>query len=327
MKVKRFSKQHRAQVMAQLQEVDPSTLRLDAAENRAFLRQLEHIEATVQKIDYPELKYALMLPTLMGFDPGAVKLTYRQTDSRGRAAVISDKSKRLPRVDVFGTETSATVFPLGDSFGYSIYEAIAFARAGIPLEAERAATAREVVFRLLEEIAAIGHTESGMKGLLNHSDIGAATAPNGAAASPLWSSKTALEKLADLNLLVQTVRDQTLGIEAPNAITMPESHYTQIAQERLGDSSDTTVLKHFLATNPWVKEIEPWHFASTAGSGSTARLLAYRKDPNKVKLRCPHAYQQLPPQLNGLEYEVACHMSTQGVVLYKPKSAYALDGV
>lgn len=301
--------------------------RLDAAENRFFLRQLEHIEQTLIEKSYPELKAMRLLPVRTGYAPGAVKHTYRESDSVGRAAIISDKSKKLPRVDVFGTETSQTVRPLGASFGYSIYEIKGAAMANVNLAMERASAAREIIMRGIENIAAIGNTETGLQGLVNHSSVSSTTAPNGAASSPLWSSKTALEKLADLNLAVQAVISQTNGIESPDTIILDDAHYTQIAQEPIGDNSDKTILQFFLQSSPYIRNVEPWHFCSTAGAGSTSRIMAYRRDPSKVELINPHGYEQLPPQPVGLEFEVACHMSTAGVVFYKPKSAYALDGV
>lgn len=302
-------------------------LRLDAAENAFFLRELENIEAEMHRISYPEMKYDKLVPTETGFDPGAMVVTYRELDQVGKAKVISDKSKRLPRVDVYGREVSAPVKPIGDSFGYSIYEIKAAAKAGRSLATERAAAARETVFRLLEEIAAKGDSETGLKGLCNHSSVGSTTAPNGAGASPLWSSKTAAEILTDLNLIVSTIRGNTLGVEAPDTILMDEAHYTKIAQLRADSNTDKTVLEFFLSSNPFVKSVEPWHFLSTLGAGSTSRLFGYRRDPSKLKLRNPHGYEQLPPEAKGLEFEVSCHMSTAGVIYYKPLSAYALDGI
>ncbi len=305
----------------------PSAGRLDAAENLFFLRQLEFIEAATHQVDYPELKHERFLPTRTGYAPGAVKITYRQYNRVGKAKVISDKSKRLPRVDVFGTEFPVGVRPLGASFGYSIYEIKGAAMAGQPLEQLRANAARETIMRLLEDIAAVGDTETGIKGFVNHSAISSATAPDGAALSPLWSQKSALEKLRDLNYLAQTIRSQTLGVEAPDTVLLPEAHYTQVATEPLGTNSDKTILQFFLSGQPWIKNVDSWHYLSTAGSGSTARIIAYRRSPDNLELKNPHGYEQLPPQLMGLEYEVNCHMSTAGVTIYKPLSAYAIDGV
>lgn len=301
--------------------------RLDAAENRFFLRQLEHIEAQLIKKDYPELKAQRLIPTRTGYAPGAVKHTYREMDKVGKARVISEKSKKLPRVDVYGTETSQTVRPLGASFGYSIYEIKGSAMAGVNLSMERADAAHEFIMRGLEDIAAVGDTETGLKGLANHSAVSSTTAPDGAASSPLWANKTALEKLADLNYIVKTIRDQTNGIESPDTIILDEDHYTQLAQEPIGDNTDKTILQFFLSSSPWIRNVEPWHYCKTAGAGSTSRIMGYRRDPSKVELLNPHGYEQLEPQAQGLEFEVPCHMSTAGVVFYKPKSAYALDGV
>ena len=46
--------------------------RLDAAESAFLLRELANIEARTYETDYPEIKYARMIPTENGFDEGAV---------------------------------------------------------------------------------------------------------------------------------------------------------------------------------------------------------------------------------------------------------------
>jgi len=303
-------------------------LRLDAAENAFFLRELENVEARLYETSYPELKYDRLIPTENGFDPGALSLIYRELRQVGGAKVISDKSKRLPRVDIVGTENATPVKPLGASFGYSIQELKAAAKVGRSLDQARANAARESILRLLDSIAAIGDSESGIKGLLNHSSVTGTTAPaTGTGSSTHWHDKTAALILDDLNLGVSTIRGNTLGVEAPDTLLLPEAEYTRIAQLRADTTSDLTVLKFFLATNPWVKNVEPWHYLSTAGGGSTQRMFFYRRDPSKVKLRNPGGYEQLPPQEDGLEFVVPCWMTTAGIIFYKPLSAYYLDGI
>lgn len=300
---------------------------LDAAESRFYLRQLENIEATVHKIDYPELKGSRLCPTDTGYDPGAVSLIYRQLDKVGKAKVISDRSKRLPRVDVFGREFAQGVKPLGASFAHSIMEIKGAAKAGVALDAERAAAAHETIHRLLEDICAVGDSESGLAGMLNHADVSSDTVPNGVAGTAAWSTKTADEMLADLNLGVQKVRDATTGVEAPDTCLVPEEQYTLIAQTPIGAERNLTVLQRFLASSPWVRNVEPWHYLNGRGSGATDRMMFYRRDPSKLKMRNPHGYEQLPAEREGLEYITDCFMTTSGVVFYKPKSAYYLDGI
>lgn len=312
----------------------PRNFRLDAAESAFFLRELENIESQTYQVDYPELKAERLIPTISNFDPGAAKLTFRTFDRVGKAEIVSDKSKRPPRVDVFGKEESAPVRIIADSFGYDVIEIKAAATAArnrgaaIALDQMRANAAREVVLRLEEDIAALGDSAAGLNGLLKHPDVPSDTAPNGATGgSPHWSTKTALEMLADLNQGVQKIRDNTLGIEAPDTLLLPEAQYTVAAQTPIGTDVNKTVLQFFLSNNPFIKSAESWHYLSAAGAGSSARAMFYRRDPNKVKLKNPSAYEQLPPQQEGIEWLIYCLMTTAGVTFYKPKSAYYLDGL
>lgn len=298
--------------------------RLDAAESRFFLRQLEHIETEVYEHMFPEIKYARLIPTRNGYDPGAVKHLYRMIEQIGRAKVITDKSQRIPRVDVVGREEAQFVRPIADAFGYSIYEIKGASKAGISLESERAITAREAIERELESIAFLGDAEAGLNGLCTHPDINTANVANGAGGAA-WEDKTDDEILADMNRPVETIRTQTLGIHSPDTLLLPESSFTLVAQRRLQDQT-VTILEFFLRSNPFISSVEPLHWLETAGAANTKRMVAYRRDRRMVELNNPHGLEQLEPEKKGLEYESIMHMSTAGVIVRYPRAAQYQDG-
>lgn len=300
--------------------------RLDAAESRFFLRQLEAIEAELTKEDYPELKYSTFIPTNTGFDPGAKKVVYQMLKEVGRAKVIGNKSQAIPRVDVYGVEYKADVVPLADSYGYDIYEIKGAAKAGVNLQSEKAMTAREAIFRELDEIAALGNTEYAIPGFCNNSSVTSANAANGAASTPQWSTKTADEMLTDLTVAAKAAPNATNSIEWPDSILLPTDAYTVGATTRVGDTG-FNVLEYFLKNTPWITNIDTWYHLDSAGAASSGRLVAYSRNRRKVELKNPHGFEQLPPQEDGLEFVVIQHMSTAGITLRKPKSMYYLDKV
>ena len=303
-------------------------IKLDSADQRFFLRQLEEIEAEMILVVRPELKARALIPTTF-IDPGADLVTYRELDKVGSAKVISTNAKDLPRVDVSGKEYTKSVRMLGDSYGYTVKEIQRANKAGgIALDRERAQTAREVLLRLEDQISALGDTTTGLGGALNSSAVTASNAPNGAAVSPLWANKTPAEILADLNSLVANVRSTTNGIFAPDTILVPETSYTILAQTPFSTTgfSNATILSFFLSTNPWIKSIEPWFYLETAGSGSTRRLAAMKKDPRVLKQHLVD-FTQMEPQLQGLETVVNCVSQHAGVTIYQPAAMRYLDGV
>jgi hypothetical protein len=302
-------------------------MNLDAADQRFFQRQLEEIEAEMVMIERPELKARTLIPTVF-VSEGVDSITYRELDKVGSAKVVSTNAKDLPRVDVFGKEYTKQMRHLGDSFAYNRQEVARASKAGFSLDRERAETAREVLLRKEDEIAALGSSADGLEGLCKHSAATASNAPNGAAASPLWANKTPAEILADMNFLAKAVRDDTMGIHSADSMLMPEDSYTTIAQtpfSTTGFSSDT-ILSFFLKTNPFIKNITPWFHLSTAGAATNRRLMVYKRDPRAVKQHLVD-YVQLAPQAQGLEEVINCYSKTGGVTLYLPKVVRYLDGI
>lgn len=302
-------------------------MNLDATDQRFFQRQLEEIEAEMVMIERPELKARTIIPTVF-VDEGATSVTYREIDKVGQAKVISPDAKDLPRVDVQGKEYNKPMRHLGDSFGYNRQEIRSAAKAGVALDRERAETAREVLLRLEDQIAALGSSADGLEGLCKHSAATATNAPNGASASPLWTSKTPAEIVADMNFLFFQTRSDTMGIHSPDSLLMPEDSYTYIAQTPFSTSglSSDTILSFFLRTNPFCKNIAPWFHLATAGASSNRRLMTYKRDPRFVKQHLVD-YQQLAPQADGLSEVINCFSKTGGVTLYYPKVVRYLDGI
>jgi hypothetical protein len=95
------------------------TRHLDAAETVFFTRQLEHIKARTYDIKYPELKARMFIPVSNEVPSGAKTVTYRQWDRVGRAKIVADGAKDLPRVDALAREFSRPTRICGDSFGYN----------------------------------------------------------------------------------------------------------------------------------------------------------------------------------------------------------------
>jgi hypothetical protein len=307
-----------------------SLLRLDAAESRFFERQLEHIETRLFEAKYPELQYSSLIPTRTGFDEGALKYIYRMLDEVGRAALLTDKSQRFPRVDVKGVETPLPVRMIGDAYGYSFMEIKGAAKAGVPLEAERANRARKAMFVELDRIAFMGDTLAGLSGLFQHASVTSATAlgHEGSGTDTTWAEKitTPSEIIADLNAPFIAITAATNGIEKPDTVVLPNTSYTQIASTPYGTNSDKTILQWWQNANPG-KTVVSSHYLETAGASSSKRMVVYKRDPDVVELLNPLGFYQFEPRREGAEYIRECLMTTVGIVMRFPKACYYLDGI
>lgn len=296
-------------------------LSLDDGESIFFARELEHILSRQFNIEYPELRARMFIPVSNEAGPGAESITYYQFDQVGMAKLISDYSSDLPKVDVFGDKFTSPVESLGVAFGWSIQEVQSAAMAGRSLTTMKANTARRAHEQRVDEIAALGDANTGMVGMLNNANVPVGSALNGA-----WALATPDQILEDLNESVQTIINTSNNVESPDTVLLPPAEYAIINQRRLGDT-ETTVLKFFLANNPWIRNVDHWYRLNGAGAGATQRMVTYRRSPDKLELQIPKEFETLPVQERGLMFEVPTHSRIGGVTVYKPLSLLYRDGI
>jgi hypothetical protein len=302
-------------------------MNLDAAESVFLSKQLEQVRAKTYDIKYANLLGRQLVPVDNSIAPGVEVVTYYQYDQVGVAKIIADYADDLPRADVKGKEFSSRVRGIGNSYGYSMQEARAAQFAGLPLEQRKANAARRGIEEKIDKIAQTGDAVYGMLGFLNQPNASLYTIPNGVSGFPDWARKLPDEIAADIHGAVNAIYANTKGVEMGDTCVLPLEQYTLIATKRMGDGSDTTILSYVLQSSPFLKAIVPWYALDGAGAGNTDRMVVYRRDPDALQLIIPQEFEQLPPQLEGLEIITPCHARCGGVVVYYPLSIIYADGI
>jgi hypothetical protein len=300
---------------------------LDAAESVFFTRELETILTTQFTERLAPLKGVTMVPVDTSISPEDEIVTYREYKSFGKAKKLQDAGDDVPLANTQGTETSQRMQIYGAGFGYSIDEIRKSAKEGRPLEQARAAAAKKMLDLQLDDVASIGDSSAGLKGLLNLTSTNTYTVPaDGTGSSALWSAKSADLILRDMNGIVKKVVVDSLETERPTRVVLPTSQYELIKTTARSSTSDTTILKFFLENNPGI-EVLSWQRAAGAGSGATDRMVAY--DPNVLNLRLllSVGFEALPPQQRNFFYKINCRMKTGGVIAPYPKSICFGDGI
>lgn len=296
--------------------------RFDAGETATFARQLESIAARTYDVVYPELKAELLIPAAGDVNPGAEYYTWRSYDRAGQAVRIANYADDLPRVDVKGSENTTPIAGYGDSYGYSIQDLRRAKMAGVDLDQKRALTARELVARKIDAVAAFGDSAVGIPGFLNNSNVPLVSPATGG-----WATATDLQILNDLYAIERAIVQTTKDIEQPDTLVLGPTHMGLIATKPLGTNADHTILEVFLKRARYIKNVESWYQMELANAGLNGpRVMAYRRDPTKVELVLPVPYDQEPPQAKNLAFVVNCHARCGGTVFHYPKSAAYMDG-
>lgn len=302
--------------------LDALGIHLDAKYTAILAKELEHIKAQTYDIVYAERKARKLIPVAIDTPAGAETITYDQWDHFGMAAVISNYADDLPMVDVLKEQFTSVVQTIADGFKYSIQDLNRVAMVpGAKLSQRKSQAARLVMENRVEDIAAFGLAVGGLRGLLNHPNIGLISPGTGT-----WSTATAVQMTADLGLLVQGVVDQTDETFLPDTLVMTSTQKGYLANKKSANT-DTSALKWFLDNNEYIENIETWYkckLADAAGTG--ARMMCYKKDPVVMELEIPQEFQQLPPQARNLSFVVPCHMRIGGVVVRYPLAAAYMDG-
>lgn len=298
--------------------------RFDANEGAFFARELESIESKLYEFKKRELKYREYIPVSNRDNPGAENITYYMFDKVGMAKVIANYADDLPRADIFGKQYSQRVRGLGVSFGYSTQEIRAALMANRPLDSMKADAARRALREKENNIAFNGDSDYGLEGFFTNSNIPTGTAPNGAATTPQWSTKTAAEILNDIYLGTSTVRTQSKGIHEANTLLLPQSQYDLIATKRINDINDKTILQHIKENEGYGLDTVDWLSTELDNTftGSSDGAVYYERSAEVVEQRIPLELELLPVQERGLEFLIPGESRHGGVVVRYPLGCF-----
>lgn len=304
--------------------------RFDDATNAFFSRQLEYIKTKTYDIEYPPSKALTLLPMSTQADEGASTITYRSYDRVGRAQLIGDYADDLPRVDISGQEFTSDILEIGCSYGYSFQEIRAAQKNNFDLSAKQAVAARNAIDQLINKMAWFGdssHTKK-INGMLNNPGVPVATVPSdGSGSSTKWADKTPDQILRDMNDMIATIHETTLGVENPNTVLLPIAQYSLIARTPRSSTSDTTILQYFKDNNPDITTVDRIPELKGAGSGGTDVILMYDKNPDKLSLEIPMPFTQHTPIEKNLGFTISCEARIGGVLMYYPLSVSIGEGI
>ena len=315
--------QHVASQLGINLDTDDNGNRRDAGETAAFLRQLEYVYSQTYDIKHAALRAREFIPVDSSVPTGADSYTYQQWDMFGEAKIIANYGDDLPRVDVQAKEFTAPIKSLGNAYGFSIQDVRRAAMSGASLETRRAAMARRAHEQAIDEIGAFGNAAAGLPGFLNNTNI-PIVAPDNAP----WATATALEIIADLNKLTNSIITVTKDVEKPDTLILDLASFQLVNTMPMSSTGDAdkTVLKFFLDNNPYIQAIDSWTKLEDAGAAGVTRIVAYRRDPEVLQMVIPQEFEQLPPQARNLEFVIPCHSRKGGVKIHYPLACAFMDG-
>jgi len=173
-----------------------------------------------------------------------------------------------------------------------------------------------------------------MQGLINSSLVTATTAPaDGAAGATTFASKTNDQVIRDINSALTGIAQGTNWLYYADTLLLPPAvlvgmagriiQYTQITLlEWIKQYNVLTVQTGRPLTLAGVRGLE------TAGLGGISRMVAYRRDPQVLKMWIPMPHKFLPVWQRGpMIFDVPGIFRIGGVEIRLPAAMRYLDGV
>ena len=301
---------------------------LDADLGVFLARELEYRIANVYQVEYSDIKFREFFPISRQIPVGAQSYTYKILDRVGSAKYFNSYSPSdIPSVDLNATEVTAQLARPSAKMSYSRDEVQAAQFANMPLDQTKANMVREAIERLMNKTCFFGSPENKLLGLFNNPNITHTTLVAGANGNTEFSSKTPDEIIQDFTSLTADVVHSTFMKERVHNILMPVAQYYHLANTRLGDGSDQTLLNFIIGTNPDINTIEPCNEMSATYNGDKDYMLLYDKNADKLKMEIAQETQFEPTQVEAFSFHNFASAKNGGLDILRPASVILVDGL
>lgn len=319
---------------ATIAKIIENGLHFDAVESTSFARQLLRVRAGLFERTYPELKAQRLIPRNTDCTPADEQYTYQVADEYAATGTGSSYAEAAPRADIsFREATPISIRPITAAYGFSFQEGRAAAQNGSNLPARKGNAARRAIAMEVNRVLTYGDTKKYGVTMYGLTNIPSANTFTVAAAdsdgSTKFKSMTPVEVLAVLNGAPSKVVTDSNDVEHPDTMLLPLTDFEYIASTKLGDGSDTTILKHFLTVSQHITSVEGWYAleANIGGvwSSTQKRIVVYAKDSDVLEYILPVEFEQFAPQIEGMETVTNCHARIAGVIAYRPKGVLYAD--
>ncbi len=311
-----------AGVMAQIVSVQDHDrgITLDANDVTAlFARELEHIDAEIQRTNFAPLKAAEFLEITAGGGPGCNEETYRKVTEIANAKWASSQDTDVNYADVVGSEYTRKVRDINHGYRYTVVELQNAALSPtIRLDVERKEAAVNGIRRLMDTSALIGDAALGWTGLFNDPNVPVVSAITGG-----WTTTaTGHQIAADVGKLVRSVFKATKENYAAKILGVPLAMIDAF-DKPLTNTSDLTV-KAYVEKTFDIKIIFSHHLDTASGT-SGFRAVAAAKGKDVARFIANQPFQELKPQEVGTNVNVPCIGRAAGTQVRQPLALAYMD--
>lgn len=245
---------------------------------------------------------------------------------------LSPNTTALPGVSIDGQRVVLPLRLLGQEISYSSVELERSQLLGQPLDQQKFDALNIMYQMATDEMVYIGDAGVGAYGLVNHPDVFTGSVPNGAAASPLWSSKTPDEILADVNTAINAAWQASGYAVCPDKLLLPPAQFAYISSQKVSTAGNVSILTFLednsisLRVNGRKLDVQPLKWLTGRGTGGTDRMVVYTNDESRVRFPMVPIRRETPYYL-GIRFNAPYIWAFGEVELVYPETVAYYDGI
>lgn len=300
-----------------------------------LVSQTSYIEPQVVRIRYPELNYAQFVPVDTSANEWAKSITFFSLDMVGQADWFNHMARDIPFADVLRAKHEHGIEMAAIGYRYTLEElGQAMMLPGTNLTTERAAAARRAYEEMVHNVALYGDSRKSWKGLINNSlppIINFATS---------WATQVGTGTPASLGAILQGVNailtniwQSSQTIELADTLLLPLSSMSLLSMTQL-PSTTMNLMEWIRKNNLYASEtgadlmIRGVRGLDTASASGGGRAIAYRRDPDVVKMHIPMTHRFLPVWQTGpIVFDVPGIFRLAGLEIRRPGAFRYADGI
>lgn len=292
------------------------------------VEQGSRIEPTVYATRYPAIRYPELVPVDTTGPEWISSIAYFSSDTVGQANWHNARASDVPNVELTRNKSETTVEMAALGYEWTMDEVAKAMFYGINLTADKATAARRRAEEMIDRVAILGDNAKGFKGLVNQDGIHTDMAPAHLGAG------TVDDDLVLVNGAITGVWLDSNTVEQADTLLLPNSSLIALGTRRISDLSMVTVLEWLKQNNAYTLEtgrpltIRGLRGLEDAGAGGTGRMVAYRRDPEVLKLAMPMPFRFFPAREKGaFGFSIPGAFRIGGVDVRLPGAFRYVDGV
>lgn len=300
-----------------------------------LVSQTTYIEPQVIRMRYPELNYAQFVPVDSAANEWAKSITFFSVDMVGQADWFNHMARDVPLADIMRAKHETGIEMAAIGYRYTLEElGQAMLLPGTNLTIERAAAARRAYEEMVHNVALYGDARKQWFGLTNN------PLPAIVNQSSSFASLVAGGTPGDIAAIMQAINgllaniwQSSATVEMADTLLLPLSTMTLLSMTQLTNTT-MNLMQWIRQNNLYTSEtgqplmIRGVRGLDTAGASGTGRAIAYRRDPDVLKMHIPMTHRFLPVWQTGpIVFDVPGIFRLAGLEIRRPGAIRYMDGL